>query len=218
MLCVRTSARGTGNMTKRSDWRRAQRPARRLRRAGLPDVCPNTAPKPGPGVFFVATNGNDSMVRSSACAEPRAGRTARSRRFPRAQGRSRLQSQQGARRTHDRRAFTSALAHISRGPDGADAGGFRPGARCLSGRGPVLKRRAADHRLEGGHRSRARSCGPPNFPMCATAMVFRELWVNGQRATRARHPNKGYLPIAELPTRRPIGRRARPASASAKAI
>jgi hypothetical protein len=29
--------------------------------------------------------------------------------------------------------------------------------------------------------------------------VFRELWVNGRRATRARHPNKGYLGIAELP-------------------
>ena len=29
--------------------------------------------------------------------------------------------------------------------------------------------------------------------------LFRELWVNGQRATRARHPNRGYLPIAELP-------------------
>jgi hypothetical protein len=28
---------------------------------------------------------------------------------------------------------------------------------------------------------------------------FRELWVNGQRATRARHPNRGYLGIAELP-------------------
>ena len=27
---------------------------------------------------------------------------------------------------------------------------------------------------------------------------FRELWVNGQRATRARHPNQGYLGIAEL--------------------
>jgi len=28
---------------------------------------------------------------------------------------------------------------------------------------------------------------------------FRELWVNGQRATRARHPNRGYLGIVELP-------------------
>ena len=28
---------------------------------------------------------------------------------------------------------------------------------------------------------------------------FRELWVNGQRATRARNPNKGYLAVAELP-------------------
>src|SRR5208283_3316634 len=28
---------------------------------------------------------------------------------------------------------------------------------------------------------------------------FRELWVNGHRATRARHPNRGYLAIAELP-------------------
>ncbi len=27
---------------------------------------------------------------------------------------------------------------------------------------------------------------------------FRELWVNGQRAVRARHPNQGYLSVAEL--------------------
>jgi hypothetical protein len=28
---------------------------------------------------------------------------------------------------------------------------------------------------------------------------FHELWVNGQRAVRARHPDKGYLAVAELP-------------------
>jgi hypothetical protein len=32
---------------------------------------------------------------------------------------------------------------------------------------------------------------------------FRELWVNGRRATRARHPNRGYLAIAELPDHTP---------------
>jgi hypothetical protein len=29
--------------------------------------------------------------------------------------------------------------------------------------------------------------------------TFRELWVNGNRAVRARHPNRGYLKLAELP-------------------
>lgn len=29
--------------------------------------------------------------------------------------------------------------------------------------------------------------------------VFRELWANGMRATRARHPNKGYLAVESLP-------------------
>ncbi len=28
---------------------------------------------------------------------------------------------------------------------------------------------------------------------------FRELWINGQRATRARHPKQGYLTVAEVP-------------------
>ena len=28
---------------------------------------------------------------------------------------------------------------------------------------------------------------------------FRQIWVNGQRRKRARHPNTGYLPIAEVP-------------------
>jgi hypothetical protein len=32
---------------------------------------------------------------------------------------------------------------------------------------------------------------------------FRELWVNGRRAIRARHPNRGYLPIAGLPDKAP---------------
>src|SRR5690242_6723116 len=32
---------------------------------------------------------------------------------------------------------------------------------------------------------------------------FRELWVNGSRATRARHPNKGYLHIESLPDSTP---------------
>jgi hypothetical protein len=32
---------------------------------------------------------------------------------------------------------------------------------------------------------------------------FRELWVNGQRAVRARHPNTGYLKVAELPDKTP---------------
>ena len=32
---------------------------------------------------------------------------------------------------------------------------------------------------------------------------FRELWVNGERRTRARHPNKGYLTIQSLPDNTP---------------
>jgi hypothetical protein len=32
---------------------------------------------------------------------------------------------------------------------------------------------------------------------------FRELWVNGRRAVRARYPNKGYLKVAGLPDARP---------------
>ena len=33
--------------------------------------------------------------------------------------------------------------------------------------------------------------------------LFRELWVNGKRAVRARYPNKGYLSIGELPDKTP---------------
>ena len=32
---------------------------------------------------------------------------------------------------------------------------------------------------------------------------FRQIWVNGQRRDRARHPNKGYLKIAEVPDATP---------------
>ena len=34
---------------------------------------------------------------------------------------------------------------------------------------------------------------------------FRQLWVNGRRAVRARHPNQGYFNVAELPDEKPDG-------------
>ena len=37
----------------------------------------------------------------------------------------------------------------------------------------------------------------------AGAWYFRQLWVDGQRRVRARHPNKGYLRVAEVPDATP---------------
>ena len=39
--------------------------------------------------------------------------------------------------------------------------------------------------------------------VAAGRWYFRELWVNGQRAVRARHPNHGYLKVAGLPDAAP---------------
>ena len=60
---------------------------------------------------------------------------------------------------------------------------------------------------------RRHSCRP------ATANgYFRELWVNGQRATRARHPEPGLPPHRRTPRQgEPSGPRATAASVSARA-
>jgi len=64
---------------------------------------------------------------------------------------------------------------------------------------PVLSggRRVTGWKVE---RFNGRACWVAELPdVAAGSWYFQELWVNGQRATRARHPNHGYFKVAAVP-------------------
>ena len=52
--------------------------------------------------------------------------------------------------------------------------------------------------LSGGRRITGWQRGPQDLWTAAATGDFRELWVNGRRAPRARYPERGYLSIAEV--------------------
>lgn len=182
----------------------------------LPAVCllgcaapqsQTTAPvaphKPGPGVFFVATNGNDQW--SGRLPVPnRQGTDGPFATLPGA-----LKTVRGLRQQPDSTAGQSPKLLIGGGfyfveapvvftPE--DSGlvlAAWPGARpVLSGGRPI-----------GGWKEvtvQGKKLWAADIPLVRDGKwYFRELWVNGQRATRARHPNHGYLGIAELPDKAP---------------
>ena len=158
----------------------------------------NPAPKPGPGVFFVATNGNDQW--SGRLPKPnRAGTDGPFATLPGA-----LKTVRGLRQQHDSAAGQSPTVFISGGfyyleapvvltPE--DSGLL---LAALPGSRPVL----SGGRLVTGWKEVAiagKKLWAADIPSVRDGKwYFRELWVNGQRATRARHPNRGYLAIAEL--------------------
>ncbi len=157
------------------------------------------APKPGPGVFFVATNGNDQW--SGRLPKPnRAGTDGPFATLPGA-----LKTVRELRQRHDSAAGQSPTVFVGGGfyfldapvvltPE--DSGlvlAAWPQARpVLSGGRPITGWKEVT--VEG------KKLWAADIPSVREGKwYFRELWVNGQRATRARHPNRGYLAIAELP-------------------
>jgi len=156
-------------------------------------------PKPAPGVFFVATNGSDHWS-----------------------GRLPLPN----RKSTDGPFATLPAALEAARAEGTESGGAQqPLAKIFLGSGLyclweplVLKSQdsglqiasypGAQPVISGGRRiagwRKATVEGKKLWVADAPEArhgrwPFRELWINGQRATRARHPNRGYLPIAELP-------------------
>ena len=157
------------------------------------------APKPAPGVFFVATNGNDQWS-GRLPAPNRKGTDGPFATLPGA-----LKTVRGLRQQHDSAAGQSPTVFVGGGlyfveapvvltPE--DSGlvlAAYPGARpVLSGGRPITGWKEVT--VEG------KKLWAADIPSVRDGKwYFRELWVNGQRATRARHPNRGYLGIAELP-------------------
>ena len=166
-------------------------------------TAPVAPPKPGPGVFFVATNGNDQW--SGRLPVPnRQGTDGPFATLPGA-----LKTVRGLRQQPDSTAGQSPKLLIGGGfyfveapvvftPE--DSGlvlAAWPGARpVLSGGRPIAGWKEVT--VQG------KKLWAADIPLVRDGKwYFRELWVKGQRATRARHPNHGYLGIAELPDKAP---------------
>ncbi|MGA2865713.1 MAG: right-handed parallel beta-helix repeat-containing protein [Verrucomicrobiota bacterium] len=156
-------------------------------------------PKPAPGVFFVATNGNDQWSGSLAAPNgnatdgpyatlPRALKAARDFKQP-----------PGATLKPPPTVFVRGGPYFLGEPlilkpeDSGLALTAYPGETpVLSGGRPVTNWRETT--LDG------KKLWAADLPAARGGKwSFRELWVNGQRAVRARHPNQGYLSVAEVP-------------------
>src|ERR1039458_462664 len=176
----------------------------------LPAVCllgcahsqsrTTAAPKPAPGVFFVATNGNDQWS-GRLPAPNRKGTDGPFATLPCA-----LKTIRGLRQQHDSAAGRPSLtvfvggglycaeAPIVLTPEDSDLVlAAYPGQKpVLSGGRPVTGWKEVT--VQG------KKLWAANIPSVRDGKwYFRELWVNDQRAIRARHPNRGYLAIEGLP-------------------
>jgi hypothetical protein len=155
--------------------------------------------KPASGVFFVATNGDDQWS-GRLPAPNRKGTDGPFATLPAA-----LKNIRALRQRHDNAAGRSPTVFVGSGlyfletpivltPEDSDLVlAAYPGATpVLSGGRPIhgwKEVTAQGKKLWAVDLPEARGGKWP----------FRELWLNGRRATRARHPNRGYLAVADLP-------------------
>ena len=165
----------------------------------LAGSSPPGQPKPAPGAFFVATNGNDQWS-GRLPAPNQAGTDGPFATLPAA-----LRTIGELRQRHDNTIGLSPTVLIGGGyyfldapvvltpDDSALSVAAWPGTRpVLSGGRPILGWKEV---TVGG-----KNLWAADIPSVrAGKWYFRELWVNGERATRARHPNKGYFRVAGLP-------------------
>jgi hypothetical protein len=157
------------------------------------------APKPAPGVLFVATNGNDSW--SGRLPAPDGKRTdGPFATLPRALKAVREFENSGSDAgghpatvfVGDGVYFVEAPVVIAPEDSGLVLTAYPGATPVLSGGRAITGWREAT--VEG------KKLWAADVPGVREGKwMFRELWVNGRRATRARYPNRGYLAIAELP-------------------
>lgn len=158
-------------------------------------VGAQSAIKPGPGIFFVATNGNDSW--SGALAAPNRQKTdgpfASIRRGVEA-GRK-FKSEKGTASKIVLRAsnhFLEERLNFLPEDSGLLLTAFANEKPVISGGRRIANWKEVD---VGGKKLWVAEV--PEVKQ--DHWFFRELWIDGDRRTRARHPNKGYLSIASLP-------------------
>jgi hypothetical protein len=155
--------------------------------------------KPGPSVFFVATNGNDSW--SGRLAAPNASHTDGPFATPghALEAVRQFRAGRGSGSNQPVAIYVRGGSYFLAQPlvlQPLDSGLL---LAAFPHEGPVL---SGGRRVGGWHEVslQGRQLWAAELPAVREGKwFFRELWVNGQRATRARHPNHGYLKIAELP-------------------
>lgn len=159
---------------------------------------------PGPGIFFVALDGNDGW--SGRLDAPNANRTdgpfatlARARDAVRE-----LKRQQGGTLRQPVTVYVRGGLHALTEPlvlTPEDSGTAQAPVTYAAypGENPIL---SGGRRITGWQTDtlQGRSVWTVTLPeVRAGRWYFRQLWVNGQRRIRARHPNKGYLAVEALP-------------------
>jgi len=149
--------------------------------------------------FFVATNGNDSW--SGRISEPARNKTdGPFATLPRALRAVRETKQQDPSANSFSRSilirggtyFLAEPLTLTPADSGLILASYRDEKPVLSG----------GHRITGWKEATldGRKLWTAEVPQAREGKwVFRELWINGRRAVRARNPNKGYLSVAELP-------------------
>ncbi len=158
-------------------------------------------PKPGPGVFFVATNGNDAW--SGSLASPDRG------------------SSDGPFATLPRALAAARQFKAGQGNAGTSTVFMRDGNYYLSeplvikvedSNLKILAYQGEHPVISGGRLIRnwkevevgGKQLWAAEIPEARDGKwIFRELWVNGERRVRARHPNTGYFSIEGLPDKAP---------------
>ena len=160
-------------------------------------------PKPAPGVSFVATNGNNLWSGSLPAPNPegtdgpfetlsyavQAARASRGRAATRGAQTAKIYLGPGIH-------FLAAPIILTPADSDLLVAAYPGAAPVLSGGRPITEWKEVT--VEG---KRLWAADLPEVR--AGTWMFRELWVNGRRATRARHPDHGYLPVVELPDKAP---------------
>ena len=157
-----------------------------------------SAAKAGPGVFFVATNGNDAWSGLQPVPDGRGtdGPFATPARALRAV--RRFRAGQGSRSHSAATVWVRDGAYFLAHPMvlGQEDSGLLLAA--YPGEHPLL---SGGRRISGWRELQrdGRTFWAADLPRVrAGHWYFRELWVNGRRAVRARYPNHGYLPIERV--------------------
>jgi len=155
-----------------------------------------TTPKTGLGVFFVATNGNDAW--SGRLARP--DRNAQDGPFatlPRALASAR--EFKGAGQGDGAQVWIRDGTYFLAAPLALKAEDSNLKLEAYPGEQPVL---SGGRRVNGWKEVAVtgKKLWAADLPELQKGKwFFRELWVNGERRVRSRHPNRGYLGIEDLP-------------------
>jgi parallel beta-helix repeat protein len=161
------------------------------------------SPKPGPGVFFVATNGNDAW--SGRAASPDRGSSdGPFATLPRALAAARqFKAGEGSGATSSATVFVRGGTYFLSEPLVLKPEDSSLKVLVYRVEHPVI---SAGRRIAGWKEVNVggKKLWAADIPEARDGKwFFRELWINGERRTRARHPNKGYLKIVSLPDKAP---------------